>query len=339
MVASSASASSKRRVLVVSPGWVGDAVMALPALQLFRAQQPVTDITMLAKPGLLPFWELHTAPQHCLAVTNTWLTTLALMRGGFAAAYLLPNSMRSALLPWLAAVPERMGLAGHWRSALLTQIVTPPNEEARRHQTWEYAAVLAPDAQALPAPQLSIPAAIREAALKKITGLPRPLIGVMPGAARGPAKRWPAERFAETAKSLGAKLGGSVIIMGGPGDAEACAAVAVGVGPGALNLSGATTLGEWAALLAECALVLCNDSGGMHLAAAVGTPVVAVFGLTDPMRTGPLGGKVHIIQHSSVRGRIVPRASPEAAAALAAVSVEEVVAAAWELLGKGAAHA
>ena len=324
---------------MVSPGWIGDAIMALPALQLFRAQNPGAEITVLAKSGLLSFWELHAAPQRRLAVTGTWATSLAILRGGFSAAYLLPNSVRSALLPWLAAVPERSGLAGSWRRLLLTQVVMPPTDAARQHQAWEYAAVLAPTAQTLPAPQLEIPAAAREAALKKIAELPRPLLGIMPGAARGPAKRWPAERFAEAAKKLRAQLGGSLLIMGGPGDAEACAAVAADAGDHVLNLAGATSLPEWAALLAQCALVLCNDSGGMHLAAAVGAPVVAVFGITDPARTGPLGLRCRVVQRSALRNRAVPRESPEAVAALAAVTTDDVVAAAQELLKGSAAHA
>jgi heptosyltransferase-2 len=167
----------------------------------------------------------------------------------------------------------------------------------------------------------------------------RPLIGVMPGAARGPAKRWSAERFAEAARRLRAELGGSVVVMGGAGDAEACAAVVAGVGDGVLNLAGVTTLGEWAALLAECRLVLCNDSGGMHLAAALGVPVVAVFGITDPIRTGPLGTRCRVVQHSMQHDRAVPRESAAARAALAAVTVDEVVAAAQELLARGTSHA
>jgi heptosyltransferase-2 len=339
MAASSASVSSERRVLVVSPGWIGDAIMALPALQLFHAQHPGAVLTVLAKPGLLPLWELHAAPQRRCAVTGTWPTVAEIMRGGYSAAYLLPNSARSAWLPWLAAVPERTGLAGHWRRALLTRVATPPADAARQHQAWEYAAILAPEAAALPAPELALPAAARAAAVRILAGLPRPLLGVMPGAARGPAKRWPAARFAEAAKNLRDRHGGGVVIMGGAGDAEACAAVAGGVGAGALNLAGTTGLPEWAALLAECALVLANDSGGMHLAAAVGTAVVAIFGVTDPARTGPLGARCRVVQRSAQRGRAVPRESAAAGAALAAVTTADVVAAAEELLTGGEPHA
>lgn len=339
MAASSASVSSERRVLVVSPGWIGDIIMALPALQFFRAQHPRVEVTVLAKPGLLPLWELHAVPQRRLAVTGTWSTTRDILRGGFSATYVLPNSVRSALLPWLAAVPERTGLAGHWRRALLTEVVTPPAAVARQHQAWEYAAILAPDAQTLPAPRLELTAAARDAAARTLAAQPRPLIGVMPGAARGPAKRWPAERFAEAAKTLRAQLGGSVVILGGAGEAEACAAVAAGVGAGALNLAGATALPEWAALLAQCAVVLCNDSGGMHLAAVVGTPVVAVFGLTDPTRTGPLGARCRVVQRSAHRDRAVPRESAAAVAALAAITAADVAAAAQELLASGGPYA
>jgi heptosyltransferase-2 len=339
MAASNVSASSERRVLVVSPGWIGDASMCLPALQLFQAQHPDAEISVLCKQRLLSFWEMCPAVKRRIAIKGALRTSLELLRGRFSAAYVLPNSFRSALLPWLAAVPERMGLAGHSRQALLTRVVAPPQDVAQRHQAWEYAAVLAPGARALPAPQLQLTALVREIAKRNIERFPRPVIGVMPGAARGPAKRWPAERFAEAAETLRAEYGGSVIALGGIPDLGDCVTVSLAIQGRVQNFAGATTVPEWAALLAQCAVVLCNDSGGMHLAAALGVPVVAVFGVTDPARTGPLGGNVRIIQHGSVRNREVPRESPEAAAALAAVSVAEVVATARELLGSGARHA
>jgi heptosyltransferase-2 len=328
MAASSASASSDHRVLVISPGWIGDAIMSMPAVQLFHATHPEAEITVLAKPHLLPLWAMNPVVRQQLAYTGNGATTGAILRGKFGAAYLLPNSVRSALLPWLAAVPERIGLAGHWRRWLLTRVATPPSDAAQRHQAWEYAAILSAVGSALPQPQLVIPAAARAQATQRLAGRKRPLIGVLPGAARGPAKRWPAERFAAAAQALCAHTGGCAVVMGGAGDAESCATVAAGVGNSALNLAGATDLTEWAALLALCDVVLCNDSGGMHLAAAVGAPVVAIFGITDPLRTGPLGPCCQVLQHSRIAERAVPRNSAEATAALAAVSVAEVVAAA-----------
>lgn len=346
MVASSASVSNEhlavpRRVLVVSPGWVGDALMSMPALQLFREQHPETEVSVLAKSGLLPLWEMHAVAQHRLALAGTFSTVMRLWRGRYLTAYLFPNSVRSALLPWLAAVPERVGLAGHWRRGLLTRVVTPPTEETRRHQAWEYAAILSPvlGTSALPALHIEPPAAARGATAQCAMDWPRPLIGILPGAARGPAKRWPAECFAEVAKSLREQTSGSIVVMGSVDDAETCARVAAGVGLGARNLAGATNLPEWAAWLALCDMVICNDSGGMHLAAAVGTPVVAIFGLTDPTRTGPLGQSCRLMQHSGTKARAVLRDSREATAALAAVSVSEVLAAARELMQGGERHA
>ena len=346
MVASSASVSSepcvvKRRMLVVSPGWIGDALMSMPALQLFQAGHPDVELTVLAKAYLLPLWEMHAAARQRLATGGTVATVRALLKSRFEAAYLLPNSVRSALLPWLAAVPARIGLAGHWRRWLLTRVVEAPTAGVHRHQAWEYAAILSPDSLpvALPLPCLEPPDTACADAARRVAGLPRPLIGLLPGAARGPAKRWPAERFAEVGRMLREKIGGGILVMGGTGDAESCARVTAGMGSGVQNLAGATTLPEWAALLKLCDVVICNDSGGMHLAAAVGAPVVAVFGITDPARTGPLGSCCRVLQHSQTMDRAVPRDSPAAVEALAAVGVDEVVAAALEVMKSGERHA
>ncbi|TAN37980.1 MAG: lipopolysaccharide heptosyltransferase II [Verrucomicrobia bacterium] len=339
MAVSSASASSERRVLVISPGWIGDAIMSMPAVQQFHAAQPDTEITVLAKPNLLPLWEMNPAVQKRLVYAGNGITALAILRGKFSAAYLFPNSTRSALLPWLAAVPERIGLAGHWRRWLLTSVATPPNDSAKQHQAWEYATILSATSSVLSRPQLVLPAVARDQATQRVAKLKRPLIGLLPGAARGPAKRWPADRFAETAYALHTQTGGSILAMGGASDAESCSVVAAAVGSSALNLAGTTEIPEWAALLGLCDVVICNDSGGMHLATAVGAPVVAIFGITDPARTGPLGTHDRILQHSQTQARAVPRTSAEAAEALATISVGEVVAAALEALHHGTRHA
>ena len=337
MVASSASASSERHLLVISPGWIGDAIMSMPALQQFQAAYPATVMTILAKPNLLPLWGMYSPPHRQLAITGNWQTTAAIMHGHFAGVFIFPNSVRSALLPWLAAVPERVGLSGHWRRWLLTKVAAAPVEATHHHQVWEYAAILG--VEALQRPPLEMPVTARRQAEQRVAGLARPLIGVLPGAARGPAKRWPAEHFAAAAQALQIQTGGSVLVMGGTGDAESCAEVARGAGKDVLNMAGATSLTEWAALLALCAVVLCNDSGGMHLAAAVGAPVVAVFGLTDPARTGPRSARSRVLQHSCDQDRAVPRDSRRAIAALQAVTTAEVLEAALELLQERPRHA
>ena len=339
MAASSVSASSERRVLVISPGWIGDAIMSMPAVQQFQASHPEAIISVLSKPNLRSLWRMNPVVRQQLTYAGTWATTTAIQRRAFHEAYLFPNSVRSALLPWLAAVPERVGFAGHWRRWLLTRIATAPTAPTHQHQSWEYAAILSATASSLPQPRLDIPMMMRSQAEQRVSGLAHPLIGLLPGAARGPAKRWPVERFAETAKTLCTQTGGGLLLMGGVADTNSCATIAAAVGHQALNVAGSTAIPEWAALLALCDVVLCNDSGGMHLAAAVGAPVVAIFGITDPARTGPLGTNCCILQHSTTKTRAVPRNSGEADAALAAVSSAEVIAAVLEKLDRGVHHA
>ena len=165
-----------------------------------------------------------------------------------------------------------------------------------------------------------------------MTALPRPWISVIPGAARGTSKQWPAERYAETAAALVAQTGGSVVTLGTKSEYAACQQVAAAAAPNGLNLAGATTMEELAAVLALSAAVLCNDSGGMHLAAAIGTPLVALYGITNPAQTGPLGDSIRILQHSSRRTRDVPRRSSEAQKALRAIPASEAVQAVLDLL-------
>ena len=154
----------------------------------------------------------------------------------------------------------------------------------------------------------------------------------MPGAAYGPAKRWPAERFATAARLLKDRLQCNIVVIGSVEEHSLCAIVARGVGPGSLNLAGGTTLPELAAVLEQCRLALTNDSGGMHLATAMGVPVVAVFGITDPERTGPLGSAARVMQASAHRSRDIRRDSPEARASLLRITPEQVAATAMELM-------
>ena len=169
---------------------------------------------------------------------------------------------------------------------------------------------------------------------RPLDGLPPaagPTVCVIPGAARGESKRWTG--FAAAAKIvLGQCPDCRILVAGSANESTLCARVAAEIGPGAANVAGRTSLAEFAALLGHCRLVLCNDSGGMHLAAAVGTPLVALFGITDPARTGPLGERIRLLQHSERRSRDVPRTSAAAQAALRAISVAEAVAAVADLL-------
>ena len=301
--------------------------MSMPALQAWRRAHPSARLTLLVRPGLAPLWRMHAAPDAVQVYTEPFTALRAAARACRALApdraVILPNSFRSALVPFLARVPERVGRPGHWRRALLTRLVPAP--VARAHQALEYFDLLdlPRPAGAVEQPRLDVPESAARSIAELLARLPRPLLGVMPGAARGPAKRWPATHFAAVAARWRAETGGGVVAMGGPGDHSLAEEVVRSVEDG-LNLAGRTALIEWAAALAACDAVVCNDSGGMHLAAALGRPVVAVFGATDPSVTGPLGPRARVVQDEGPRARAIARSDREAEKRLAALSPERI---------------
>jgi heptosyltransferase-2 len=331
MNGSTASVSNKpERLLLVGLNWIGDTLMALPAVQVLRRRHPEAHLAVLVKPGLVGLWKLHGAPDEILTYTNgvgaAFRAARQIRAGRFDRVYVLPHSIRSALVPFLAGVPDRRGLPGWGRRWLLHEVIRPDRGPGRLHQGFEYADLLAPGERlrVLEAPQLILPAQALAEAESLIGAPPRRWLAVLPGAARGPAKRWPAGHFARVAERWIAETGGSVLLLGGREDAAVCDELAAGLGPRAHSLAGRTTLPVWAAALKLADVVLANDSGGMHLAAAVGTPVVAVFGMTDPGQTGPLGSRTRIVQDEGARRRDVARDSEEAQKRLAAISPERV---------------
>jgi heptosyltransferase-2 len=307
---------------------------------------------MLVKTKLKALWTLHPAVDEVWALPPGSRALAAMVRaaraGKFETAFVLPHSFRSALVPFLARVSRRIGPPGHGRDWMLTDVVHPLQGAEREHQCLEYMAILgmARGNEALwpssvrPCLRLTPELTARAKALLGASGTTRQSpdrqlpdwIAVMPGAAYGPAKRWPAERFAAAGRLLKDQLKCNIVAIGSAEERALCAIVARDAGPGSLNLAGETTLPELAAVLAQCRLALTNDSGGMHLATAMGIPVTAVFGITDPARTGPLGLAVRVMQASAYRSRDIRRDSPEARASLLRITPEQVAEAAMELL-------
>ena len=163
----------------------------------------------------------------------------------------------------------------------------------------------------------------------------RPFVGVLPGAARGPSKRWPPDRFASVAARLAEENGCRVLVLGTRAERDLCEGMAHAAGPAAVSLAGETSLRDVACLLSLCRVVLCNDSGGMHLAAAAGTRVVAVFGMTDPETTGPLGsGHALVLAEGVERSRDIARNSGEAVRALQSIPTHRVYEAAARILAE-----
>jgi len=327
--------------LVCGVNWLGDACMALPALTRYRAAHPGERIIVLTKRAMQPFWRLVPAVDELLTLDPRVDGLLAVRRALRAdpctRAIILPNSWRAALAPWVAGVPERIGAHRGLRDILLTRRIDhPAMRDPGAHQQLEYEALfeLPPAANAPSGPLLTIPPEAQAAVARLLPEGAAPWVGMVPGAARGPSKQWPLERFADVARQLLAADGVRVCLLGTGREAALCARIA-GATPGALNMAGRTPLAELVAILGRCACVVSNDSGGMHLAAVCGTPVAAVFGLTDPAKTGPIGSGHRILMAPGLpRGRDIGRRSAAAAEALAAVPAEAVVEAVRALLGR-----
>ena len=320
-----------RSVLVCGTNWLGDSVMMMPALQLFKQLQPENRITMLVKPKVRAVWDLHADVDEVLTleedVSGTFRTASMLRAAGFNQVYIAPHSIRSSLIPCLARIPIRVGVPGPLRGFLTTHVVTHSKEP--RHQAYEYLDLFGiEDVERLPDPVLDTTDIMLPAEL----GVAR-CITLIPSAARGPSKQWPAAHFIEVGKRLAEETGRKVVVMGGPGDGVLCQEVADGVGGRAVSIAGKTDVRTFIASLARSSVVITNDSGGMHLSPAVGVPVVGVFGLTDPSCTGPLGERSRVVQAEGVHGaRDIARDSDAAREALASISPERVLVQAREIM-------
>jgi heptosyltransferase-2 len=315
-----------RKILVRGTNWLGDAVMTTPALIRLREKFPGDHITLLCPDKLRDLWTLHPAVDNVIPFgANEGLPAIAkkLRAEKFDLALVLPNSPRSALEVFLAGIPQRVGGARPWRNCFLTQAVAPradaakmrkrssaeinsliagpalraPRPAPQAHQTYEYlhlAAALGASAEPLP-PCLVITSAEVEAAIRKFGLLEtvrdaRPVFGLNPGAEYGPAKRWPVEKFIAAARDIQQRTGCEWLIFGSQADAGLAGRIQSEIrNPKSeiRNLAGQTSLRELMALLKLCRVLLTNDTGPMHVAAALETPVVVPFGSTSPELTGP----------------------------------------------------
>lgn len=330
-------------VLIAGVNWLGDSIMTLPAIQTYRQAHPHTRLVMLVKPHFADLWTLHHAIDEIWTLPDNPGSLLRTIRRAVAArfrtAFIFPHSFRSALVPFLARIPERIGMHGHSRDWMLTRVVQPPSIPGREHQCHEYMTLFGVSEYPVETPRLTLPETLRVGALHRLADLETPRAALLPGAAYGPAKRWPAEYYIALGGMLKTELHCGIVLLGSASERDLCAQVAGGIGPGTVNLAGQTSLPEFAAILSQCALVVSNDSGGMHLAAAVGAPVLAIFGITDPQKTGPLGPKARVLQESARRSRDIERVSEEADLSLRRIRPEQALEAARTLLAWGGNHA
>ena len=298
------------KTLVVAPNWIGDALMAQPLLSLLKAADPAGTIVALAPSWVAP---VLVAMPEVGEVIGTSLAHGRLQWGerrafartlaerGFDRAFVLPNSAKSALIPWLARIPERIGYVGEWRRGLVNRRLPKPS--SAQPMAARYAALAAlvglPVPATLPNPHLVVTDADVAAARARFGFAAEDvLVALCPGAEFGPAKRWPAHHFAALAKRvLDDSPRTRVLLMGGPGDRAIVDEIAAGAGPSDRihRLAGETSLSEAIALIAASSNVVSNDSGLMHVAAALGRPQVAIFGSSDPRHTPPLSAHAQVL--------------------------------------------
>ncbi len=300
--------------LIHAPAWVGDAVMAHSLLQLLKAEQPEARISVLAAKSV--------APVMARMAEVDELITLDFPRGGlqwrqrralaaelkprrFDKALILPRTFKTALIPWLANIPERVGFAGELRSWLLTdarqrlpRIVDGQiaDQTVRRYLSLGVSAERAAAGDfELRSPQLQIDDDNRFALLDQLgLSTAAPIIALAPGAEFGPAKQWPVSHYGELAASL-LQRGYQLWVLGSPKDKATGDAIAERA-PGAINLCGRTRLQDAVDLLSLADALVANDSGLMHVGAAVGIHVVALFGSTSPEFTPPLTENATILR-------------------------------------------
>ena len=293
------------RLVVLSPNWLGDAVMALPAIADLRRRFPTAHLAVAARASVAPMFEL--APGLDAVLTLRWTGKLfdrggmhhdaaVLRAAGFDTAVLLPNSMASAWLVRRAGIRERWGYAADWRSPLLTRAVPKPNGSRHQgayyqHLTDTLGAPAGPLEPVLTAAAWSVQEG-RDLLIARGWNGQRPLVALAPGAAYGTAKRWPPEKYAALVSTLVSRHGATCVLVGATVDANATKLVQQladdAARPYVLDLAGATTLTRLAGVLALAATCVSNDSGAMHLAAALGVRVVALFGPTRDKETAPL---------------------------------------------------
>lgn len=324
-----------RRLVVRAPNWIGDAVLSLAAVRDLRRNFPAARIEVLARPWV---GALYGAVPEVDAVRESRgaLHDGRALYGQFDAAALLTNSFATALAVWLAGTPERWGYATDGRSPLLTRSPGVPREVRGVSEVYYHRAMLAGVGlcvSAAPDNHLAPPPAWRGKGVAKLGG-EGDWVGLNPGAAYGSAKRWLPERYASLGDRLARRTGARIAILGGAAERPLAESIAAQMSAPARVLSGETSLPELIGLIQALRLLITNDSGPMHLAAALGTPLVALFGPTDWTETAPVGTRHRLLREPVECAPCKLRECPIDHRCMRLLGVDRVVEASIGLLGE-----
>jgi len=335
------------KILIRATNWVGDAIMALPALRAVRKRFPEAEIAIVGRPYVADIYRDQEICDQLIAYDPNGLhkgfsgrerLAAELRAQKFDVALLLQNAFDAAWLAWRASIPERIGYARDARSFLLTKAVPLPRPgEIPAHEKFYYLELLR-RAGWLDVVQdesfigLHVPAEKRRSADEFLyksrvrQGVLR--IAIAAGASYGSAKCWPPSRFAEVANRLQSVADANVILFGTAAEANVSTAISAELRRPPIDLTGKTAIADLPALLSQCHLFIGNDSGAMHVAAAVGLPIVGVFGPTDPNGTAPVTTRCSIVQQRPYCSPCFLRRCPTDHRCMTAITADMVVAAA-----------
>ena len=316
--------------MVRSPNWLGDAVMALPAVRNLKTMLGDEMLAVAAPENLAALWLRCPFVDQVIALEKpkSLPTTVKQLRSGkFRSAVLFPNSLRAAAEVWRAGIPQRIGYARGGRGLLLTHpIPAPGRNPARLHQRFYYLDLIT----AIGGPSdASLPKLRKDPTI--VAGWRGLVLAICPGAEYGPAKRWPVENFVAVARHFIATRNAKIILLGAPGDVPIAEEFARQL-PEVDNRVGKTSLDQFMSGLVSARLVLCNDSGAMHVASALGVPTLAIFGSTEPQLTGPMGTRTRALRHHVPCSPCFLRECPIDFACMKSITPEMAIAAAEVLL-------
>jgi heptosyltransferase-2 len=339
------------KILLRATNWIGDAIMALPALRAVRKRFPDAEIAIAARPYVADIYRDQQICNQLIQYDAKGMHTgfsgrerlvMELRAQKFDVALLMQNAFDAAWLAWRARIPERIGYARDGRSFLLTKAIPlPRHSEIPAHEKFYYLELLrragwldsvqdetfielhVPEEKRRRADEFLCKSGVRQGALRIAMGA---------GASYGSAKCWPPSRFAEVANRLESEADADVILFGTASEASVSTAIAAEMRRPPIDLTGKTAIADLAALLSRCHLFIGNDSGAMHVAAAVGLPIVAVFGPTDPSGTAPVTPRSTIVQQKPYCSPCFLRRCPTDHRCMSAITADMVDTAAKQWL-------
>jgi heptosyltransferase-2 len=349
--------SAPKRILIRGTNWVGDAVMSIPAMREIRRLFPDARISLLVRPWVKEIYSAAPFVDEIIEYDKSgthrgWTGFRRLIHDlrerRFDAAFLLQNAFEAAFIAWCARIPARIGYARNGRSLFLTHACDIDPEVHKVHQAYYYLGIisgiglLAARSWKENGTPLSIEIGIREpdrisaAAMLKANGVREgeTIVGMNSGAYYGEAKRWFPERYAAVGDWIAEEYGARILLFGAQSDLRTTQEVASRMKHPAIILAGRTTLGELMGLIGRCDLFITNDSGPMHLAAALNVPQLAIFGSTSEVATGPLSPNAVVIKYPVPCNPCFLRKCPTDFRCMTGITVERVIAAAREKLGR-----